>query len=162
MFRVIFVERRRFVTCFVWYFSQDEVKHSFLCTYRLNHPLENLLRMVRWMRWHCSPDTGFEIRPLVVWGRTRYHSVTEAPHNIESLRVSGEETFCFFEIWRAGWGSNPRSPTFQAGRFNHCTRAQVKAVCCRLCGVDNLSSKHDILNQRKINVGPPSAALVQH
>ena len=23
--------------------------------------------------------------------------------------------------WRPGWGSNPRSPTFQAGRFSHCT-----------------------------------------
>ena len=28
-------------------------------------------------------DTGFEIRPLAVWGRARYLSVTEAPHNIE-------------------------------------------------------------------------------
>ena len=30
---------------------------------------------------------------------------------------------CFFETWRAKWGLNPRSPTFQAGSFNHCTRA---------------------------------------
>ena len=28
-----------------------------LCTYRL-------LRMVRWMRWHCSPGTEFQIRAL--------------------------------------------------------------------------------------------------
>ena len=42
---------------------------------------ENLLRMVRWMRWHCPPDTGFEIRALAVWGRAGYFSVTEAPHN---------------------------------------------------------------------------------
>ena len=49
------------------------------------------------MRWHCPPDTGNEIRALVVWGRACYFSVTKAPHNIESLRVSGEETFCFFE-----------------------------------------------------------------
>ena len=49
--------------------------------------------------------------------------VTKAPYNIESLRVSGEETFCFFETSRPEWGSNPRSPTFQAGSFNHCTRA---------------------------------------
>ena len=44
---------------------------------------ENLLRMVRWMRWHCLPDTGIEIRALAVWGRARYLSVTEAPNNTE-------------------------------------------------------------------------------
>ena len=69
--------------------------------------------MVRWMRWHCSPDTEFEIRVLAFWGRARYLSVTEAPHNIESLRVSREETFCFFETWRPECGSNPRSSTFK-------------------------------------------------
>ena len=26
--------------------------------------------------------------------------------------------FCFFETWRTEWGSNPRSPTFQASSFN--------------------------------------------
>ena len=26
-------------------------------------------------------------------------SVTEVPHNIESLLESGNETFCFFETW---------------------------------------------------------------
>ena len=46
-------------------------------------------------------------------------------HSIESLRVSGEETFCFFETWRPERGSNPRSPTFQADSCNHCTRAPV-------------------------------------
>ena len=44
---------------------------------------EILLRIVR---WHCPPDTHFEIRAQVVWGQARYLSVTEAPHNIESLR----------------------------------------------------------------------------
>ena len=33
---------------------------------------ENLLRMVRWIRWHCPPDTEFKIRALAVWGRARY------------------------------------------------------------------------------------------
>ena len=44
---------------------------------------ENLLRIVR---WHCIPDTQFEIRALGVWGRARYLLVTEAPHDIESIR----------------------------------------------------------------------------
>ena len=39
--------------------------------------------MVRWLRWHCPPDTGFEIRALAVWGRARYLSVTEAPRNTD-------------------------------------------------------------------------------
>ena len=54
--------------------------------------------MGRWMRWYCPPDTGFEIWALIVWSRARYLSVTEAPHNIESSRVSGKETFCFLKL----------------------------------------------------------------
>ena len=49
-------------------------------------------------------------------------------HNIESIRFNGEETFCFFEIWGPEWGSNPRSPIFQAGSFNHCTRAPAQVT----------------------------------
>ena len=41
--------------------------------------------MVRWLRRHCPPDTGFEIRALAVWGRARYLSVTEAPHNTDLI-----------------------------------------------------------------------------
>ena len=67
-----------------------------------------LLRRVRWMRWHCPPDTGFEIRTRAVWARARYLSVAEALHNIVSLRVSREEALCFFGTWRPEWGSNPR------------------------------------------------------
>ena len=78
--------------------------------------------------YYRPPDTGFEIRAMSVWGRARYHLVTEVHHNIESLRVSGEETFCFFKTWRPGWGSNPRSPTFQ-GSFNHSTRAPALLKC---------------------------------
>ena len=78
-----------------------------------------------WMRWYCLPDTWFEIRALAVWSRARYLSVTEAPHNIKSLRVGGEEIFCFFEIWMPELHSNPRSQTFQAGSFNHCTQISL-------------------------------------
>ena len=49
------------------------------CTYRLNWAR----RMVRWMRWHSPPDTGFETRALAVRGRARYLSVTEVLHNTE-------------------------------------------------------------------------------
>ena len=59
----------------------------------------NWARRTSWGWWDEWDDTSFEIRILAVWGRARYLSVTEAPHNIWSLRMSGEETFCFFETW---------------------------------------------------------------
>ena len=45
--------------------------------------------------------------------------------------IPDEETFCFFETWMAERGSNPRSPTFQVGNFNHCTRAPALYAMCR-------------------------------
>ena len=44
-------------------------------------------------------------------------------HNSKYLRVSGKETHRLFETWISERGSNPRSPTFQACSFSHCTRA---------------------------------------
>ena len=40
----------------------------------------------------------------------------------------------FFETWRPEWDLKPRSPTFQAGSFNHCTRAPAlgRWYICRL------------------------------
>ena len=113
------------------------------------------------MRCYCPPDTWFEIWALVVWGRAHYLSVTEALHNIKSSRVSGEETFCFFETWMPEWGLNPPSPTFQAGSLNHCARGPRPSFshCCHklpyitimmvnyicYCGTH---SRHKTLNQR--------------
>ena len=47
------------------------------------------------MRWHCPPDTRFEIRALAVWGRARYFSVTEAPHNTSFYTRMGKKHFFF-------------------------------------------------------------------
>ena len=47
---------------------------------------ENRLKMVR---WHCPPDTGFEIQTLEAWGRARYLPVTEAPNNVYCLDADG-------------------------------------------------------------------------
>ena len=58
--------------------------------------------MVRWLRWHCPPDTGFEIRALVVGGRARYLSVTEAPHNTDFHTWMGKKHFCFFQTAETG------------------------------------------------------------
>ena len=58
--------------------------------------------MVRWLGWHCPPDTGFEIRALAVWGRARYLSVTEAPHNTDFHTWMGKKHFCFFQTAETG------------------------------------------------------------
>ena len=107
-----------------------------LCTYRLNWARRNLLRMVRWLRWHCPPDTGFEIRALAVWGRARYLSVTEAPHNTNFHTWMGKKQFCFFQTAETGnrtpdsgvkgSGANhyPRAPAHQRGTNEQtCERA---------------------------------------
>ena len=49
------------------------------------------------VRWHCTPDTGFDIQTLEVWGRARYLSVTEAPHDTKFYEWMGKKHFCFFQ-----------------------------------------------------------------
>ena len=95
--------------------------------------------MVRWLRWHCPPDTGFEIRTLAVWGRARYLSVTEAPHNTNFHTWMGKKQFCFFQTAETGnrapdsgvkgSGANhyPRAPALTSGMgvvlmWGHCLR----------------------------------------
>ena len=68
--------------------------------------------MVRWLRWHCPPDTEFEIRTLAVWGRARYLSVTEARHNTNFHTWMGKKHFCFFET--AETGTEPRTLAWKA------------------------------------------------
>ena len=77
--------------------------------------------MVRWLRWHCPPDTGFEIRTLAVWGRARYLSVTEAPHNTNFHTWMGKEHFCFFQTAETG-NRTPNSGVKGSGA-NHYPRA---------------------------------------
>ena len=89
--------------------NQSELTETFMVILNCTHVGQtgpgNLLRM---MRWHCPLDTEFEIRDLAVWGRVRYLSVTEAPHNIESLRVSGEKNILFLWNLKPERDSNPR------------------------------------------------------
>ena len=77
--------------------------------------------MVRWLRWHCPPDTGFEIRALAVWGRARYFSVTEAPHNTDFHTWMGKKHFCFFQTTETG-NRTPNSGVKGSGA-NHYPRA---------------------------------------
>ena len=77
--------------------------------------------MVRWLRWHCPPDTGFEIRALAVWGRARYLSVTEAPYNTNFHTWMGKKQFCFFQTAETG-NRTPDSGVKGSGA-NHYPRA---------------------------------------
>ena len=62
---------------------------------RLSSIRSDKLRMLRWVRWHCPLDTRFEIQTLKAWGRARYLSVTETPHNTEFYEWMGKKHFCF-------------------------------------------------------------------
>ena len=68
--------------------------------------------MVRWLRWHCPLDTGFEIRTLAVWGRARYLSVTEAPHNTNFHTWMGRNIYVSFKPPRPG--TEPRTLAWKA------------------------------------------------
>ena len=80
--------------------------------------------MVRWLRWHCPQDTGFEIRTLAVWGRARYLSVTEAPHNTNFHTWMGNKHFCFFQTAETG-NRTPNSGVKGSGA-NHYPRAPAQ------------------------------------
>ena len=86
--------------------------------------------MVRWLRWHCPPDTGFEIRVLAVWGRARYLSVTEAPHNTNFHTWMGKKQFRFFQTAETG-NRTPVSGVKGSGA-NHYPRAPAPVGCKEL------------------------------
>ena len=90
---------------------------------------ENLLRMVRWVKWHCPPDTRFEIQTLAVWGRARYLSVTEAPHNTKFYEWMGKKHFCFFQTAE----TRKRTPNsnVKGSGANHYPRAPALAIWSR-------------------------------
>ena len=77
-----------------------------LCTYRLNWARRTFWGW--WDEWDYTGDLRPSRLPLDHGGSPQYWIFTR-------------------ETWRLKWGSNPRSPTFQAGSFNHCTRAP--AIC---------------------------------
>ena len=87
--------------------------------------------MVRWLRWHCPPDTGFEIRALAVWGRARYLSVTEALHNTDFHTWMGEKHFCFFQTTETG-NRTPNSGVKGSGA-NHYPRAPALILKRNVC-----------------------------
>ena len=86
--------------------------------------------MVRWLRWHCPPDTGSKIRALAVWGRTRYLSVTEAPHNTDFHTWMGKKHFCFFQT--AATGNRTPNSGVKGSGANHHPRAPAHFLTVKL------------------------------
>ena len=85
--------------------------------------------MVRWLRWRCPLDTGFEIRTLAVWGRARYLSATEAPHTANFHTWMGKKHFfCFFQTAENG-NRTPNSGVEGSGA-NHYSRAPAQLGLC--------------------------------
>ena len=73
------------------YWQGDPVSSGWWCSLLLTRwPCQQWVLM---FYWQCHPVSS---GCWYIWGWARYLSVTEACHNIESLRLSGEETFCFF------------------------------------------------------------------
>ena len=99
-----------------------------------------------------SPDTGFEIRALAVWGRERYLSVTEAPHNTDFHTLMGKKHFCFFQTAETGNGTpnsgvkgsganhHPRAPPVSPSVYHQIIRKPLnKVIICFLGGGGGLN-----------------------
>ena len=100
--------------------------------------------MVRWLRWHCPPDTGFEIRTLAVWGRARYLSVTEAPHNTDFHTWMGKKHF-FVSFNPPRPGTEPRTLAWKAEVLTTTLGPppfRLKRV--HRSGITNKNKNHDI------------------
>ena len=62
-------------------------------------------------------------RTLAVWGRARYFSVTDAPHILNLYEWAVKNHFVTLKL-----ECNTRSPSFQAGNFNHGTRGTFRGI----------------------------------
>ena len=118
--------------------------------------------MVIWLRWHCPPDTGFEIQALAVWGRARYLSVTEAPHNTDFHRWMGKKHFCFFKAAETG-NRTPNSGVKGSGA-NHYPRAPARVYLRTCITYKSPETKdiHPILGQCWASVVDGGLTLIHH
>ena len=93
--------------------------------------------MVRWLRWHCPPDTGFEIRALAVWGRARYATSRSRrlPTILTFTRGWGRNNFVSFKppgpgtlAWMAAVLTTTPEPPPKL-RVDECTNPFSNRVC---------------------------------
>ena len=103
----------------------------------------NLLRMVRRMRSPYPPDTEFKIRALVVWGRARHLSVTEAPI-VNLYEWAGKKHFASLKLECHSVARAHDLPILQAGSFTHCTG--VPALHTQSVAINDMFVVFDIDN----------------
>ena len=90
-----------------------------LCTY--------YMRMLRWMIWHCPPDTDSKFESW--WSEAApATSLSRRLFTILILYEWAGKTFCFLGIYMSERCSKPPFPTFRTGSFNHCTRSPPAAI----------------------------------
>ena len=116
--------------------------------------------MVKWLKWHCPPDTGFEIWALAVWGRARYLSVTEAPHNTEFHTWMGKKHFSFFQT--AETGNRTPDSSVKGSSANHYHRAPAHVWLESVPTFQRRPSKQETFNQCWLSVGPVSQVTDQY
>ena len=107
--------------------------------------------MVRWLRWHCPPDTGFEIRALAVWGRARYLSVTEAPHNTNFHTWMGKKHF-FVSFKPPRPGTEPRTLAWKAAVLTTTLGPPPSSKYRPIVNRQDLCKKHNFF---KKTIAPP-------
>ena len=114
--------------------------------------------MVRWFWWHCPPDTGFEIRALAVWGRARYLSVTEAPHDTDFHTWMGKKHFCFFQT--AETGNRTPNPGVKGSGANHYPIGpRPEPASVRIPG-RGIPLRHQVWHARSFL--PPASSILGH
>ena len=120
-----------------------------LFVYKLGQ--ENLLRIVRWVRWHCPPDIGFEIRALEVWGRARYLTITKAPTILNLCERAEKKHFVSLKLEGQ---SGARTRDLQA--LHQGPAQQVT------CSSKQHHNEHNMLTQYSCDVVPASQTVDQH
>ena len=103
-----------------------------------------------WGWWDDTAHTWCEIQTLEVWGRARYLSVTEAPHNTAFHEWMGTKHFCFLQA--AETGKRTPNSTVKSCGAKHYPRAPPT-------GQVSSQMKQD---DREIIVKPSTVASVIH
>ena len=101
-----------------------------MCTYRLDWAA----RRTSWEWWDEWDDTVLQTQDSKFEPRRSEadHATSRSrrlPTILNLYEWAGKTNLCFFENWMPERGTNPRSPTFQACSFNHCTKAPVYYMC---------------------------------
>ena len=99
-----------------------------LCTYRLNWA-----RRTNWGWWNEWDDTSLQTQDskFEPWPSQAEHAFSRSWRLLTILNHyewAGKKHFVSLKVGRPEWGSIQRSPTFQAGSFNHWTRAPAQIV----------------------------------